>query len=108
MDSGRSAKKPSEIRIRTAANGGYTVTHHHDNFGAGESYKPPQDHVFSDHAAMMAHVGKVTGGKGDYTGLTGDQAGKAQAKGYEHGRAGIKPAHTRPGPTVHSRGAGVD
>lgn len=56
---GRKRRKPSEITIKGAKNGGYIVTHRFDNFGAGESYQPPEDNAFQSHEAMLEHVAKT-------------------------------------------------
>lgn len=56
---GRKRRKPSEITIKGAKNGGFIVTHRFDNFGAGESYQPPEDNAFQSHEAMLAHVSKT-------------------------------------------------
>lgn len=63
MESARKAKAPSSVRIERAKNGGFMVHHSYDNSGAGESYRMPETHVFKDHAAMMAHVGKHMEGR---------------------------------------------
>jgi len=56
-------KKPSsravrEVRIRPAQ-GGHVVSTEYEPDG-DEMYCPPEDHVFTDHQAMLDHVSKHT------------------------------------------------
>ncbi len=57
---GRTKSIPHEISIKHAKNGGFIVRHSFNNEGSGESYQPPEEHAFGNHAAMLAHVTKHT------------------------------------------------
>lgn len=46
-----------EVRIRPAQ-GGHIVSVEHEPDADDMSYAPPSEQVFTDHDAMMAHVGK--------------------------------------------------
>jgi hypothetical protein len=108
MESSRKSKAPAELTIKRAANGAFIVKHHFDNSGAGESYRSPEEHAFSGHKAMMAHVhthtsmGKDEGAEAD-TGPA-PKVEKAPAKGTGVGKAPAK--GKAPGPK--SVGAGLD
>lgn len=58
MDGTRKAAGCDSMRVERSKNGGFIVHHSYDNTGAGESYRMPESHVFTDHAKMIAHVGK--------------------------------------------------
>lgn len=92
---GRKAKKPTDINIKHAANGGYIVRHSYDNMGSGESYMPPREHAFADHKTMMAHVHTHTAGTGGHAAATARAGGVGQAI-------------TKKAPGPKSRGAGLD
>lgn len=94
MDSDRKAQSPSEVSIRKAKNGGHIVRHSYDNQGAGMSYRPSEEHAFSDHKAMIAHVLKHTGGKAP-------DAGEAAPTGVAHKAKAAAPSKK-------TYGAGVD
>lgn len=96
MDSGRKGKAPSEVTIRRAKNGGHIVRHSFDNMGAGESYRPSEEHAFSDHKSMMAHVHKHTSGSDK-----APDAGETKPTGVA-GKPKAAP------PTKKTFGAGVD
>lgn len=85
---GRMPKHPTEITVKHAKNGGFIVRHSFDNSGAGESYRMPEEHAFSGHKEMMAHLHKHT----------------------SHGAspAGVGRAITKAAPGPKSRGAGLD
>lgn len=59
MDS-RKKKRPEEIAIKHAKNGGFIVRHSFNNMGSGESYQPDEQHAFTSHKEMLAHVTKHT------------------------------------------------
>ena len=83
MDGHRKAKPPSEISIKRAVNGGFIVRHSFDNYGAGESYMPSQEHAFSDHASALRHVQKAMNGKpatSDQTAAPSKAAGVTAAR----------------------------
>jgi hypothetical protein len=63
MESSRKKGAPTEVTIERAEKGGFIVTHRFDNSMCGPSYATPEKFAFSDHAMMLAHVGKHTGGK---------------------------------------------
>lgn len=71
MESSRKGGVPSEITIKPSMNKGFIVRHSFDNSGAGPSYRPPQEHAFQDHKAMMAHVHKHTSGGAPPAGVAG-------------------------------------
>lgn len=60
----RNKAKLSHIQIHQAENGGHVVEHHFDHEGG---YREPQQHVFGegDGKALMAHVAKHMGIKGE-------------------------------------------
>jgi hypothetical protein len=96
IEATRKAKTPSEVSIRRAANGGYLVRHSYDNQGAGESYRPSEEHVFTSHQDLIAHVHKHTAADGP----------PAEAGGAAPTGVGTAPTVKAPGP--NSRGAGLD
>lgn len=95
MEAGRKGKVPESITIKRAANKGYIVRHGYNNFGAGESYRPDEEHAFGDHKGMMAHVHKHTSGD------KAPDAGEKAPTGVAH-KAKAAP------PTARSKGAGLD
>lgn len=54
-------RKVREVSIRSVK-GGHLVSTEHEREGNEMDYRPPEQQVFTDHAAMMAHVHKATGG----------------------------------------------
>lgn len=113
----RKKSDPSDVHIKRAVNGGFIVTHHYDNSGAGESYQPPKDHAFTSHKEMMAHIHANTGGAkvgkdgGAEVGAGGKPKGVSERAGKDDGQVapwggkGGKGA-TKPGAKTY--GAGVD
>lgn len=101
--SGRKPTMPSEIRITPSFNGGFTVNHHYDNSGAGESYQPPKAHVFTSHAALMSHLKTATGGGRGTAEETGEVDGAAPG-----GQQPSKGVHGAGAPGPKSAGAGMD
>lgn len=77
---GRQAKAPEEVGIKRAKNGGFIVRHSFNNMGAGESYRMPEEHAFTDHASMLAHVTKVTK-QGPSADVEGDDEGATRGTG---------------------------
>jgi hypothetical protein len=97
MDSSRKKDPPSEVAIKRAKNKGYIVRHSFDNFGRGESYRPPEEHAFTTHKEMMAHVHKHT-----HDGGREVDPGERKPAGVGHvPRKGAAP-------TAQTRGAGLD
>lgn len=98
----RTKKRPNRISIEEAANGGYVVNHSYDNSGSGESYQQPTTHAFSNHAELVAHLGKMYGKvktKAPFSrpGQGGNRAGLKAVPSKAAGRAAAR-----------KRGAGVD
>lgn len=111
MESSRKKDTPSEVTIRHAKNGGYIVRHSFDNMGRGESYRPSEEHAFTSHQELMAHVHTHTAlgkneGASEGAG-TPNLKGKLAAEGT-HKPAGIGRAMTGKAPGPRSHGAGVD
>ena len=65
MHGSRKPRMPHEMTIKRAANNGFIVRHSYDNMGAGESYQPPTEHVFSKHGDMLKHVEQHMGRMGE-------------------------------------------
>lgn len=90
---GRAKALPEEISVKHAANGGYIVRHSFNNQGMGESYRSPEEHAFTSHKEMIAHVDKHM------------SKGKTEK---EHTPAGVGIATQHAAPTKKTKGAGVD
>ncbi len=99
----RGKSKPHELNIQHAKNGGYIVRHSFNNMGAGESYRPPEEHVFADHGSLMSHLKKHTAPNPD---ADGDEPGDRMAGGPKTSGVGRPMTGKAPGPK--SKGAGVD
>lgn len=110
MESSRKAKQPHELTIKRAANGAYIVKHHFDNSGAGESYRQPEDHAFSSHKELMAHVHKHTASKDDdgYGGGKDTTPKTAAAPPGGKTVTGVSGKAKAAAPSVRTKGAGVD
>ena len=131
---GRKKEHPQRISIEQVQDGdtegrkgGHIVEHHFDNMGRGESYRPPEKHVFTSHSALMNHLHLATGGSAstapevdevkkeptpkDAKKDAGASAGKpGKSKGIEADEPSIEVGkkNAKPSPNVRTYGAGVD
>lgn len=105
---GRKASRPARITIEATKNGGHIVEHSFDNSMSGESYRMPEKHAFSNHAALIAHVrkhttpreGSLAEEKRDMTENTVTGKGASNPAG-----AGRKMTGKAPGPRTFGAGA---
>jgi hypothetical protein len=105
MDGTRAKRRPNEISVKAANNGGFVVRHSFSSDYNGPSYMPAQEHAFTDHASMMKHYTKHSGrmdhGDSGLRNTSYDSASQAVAsKPAPSKKAGRKASH--------KRGAGVD
>lgn len=95
MDSSRKAQAPESITIKRAKNKGFIVRHSFNNYNAGPSYRPDEEHAFSDQKQMMAHVAKHVGAS------AAPDEGESAPTGVAH-KAKASP------PNQRTKGAGAD
>jgi hypothetical protein len=115
IQSPRKKKVPEELRVKAAKNGGFTVRHSYNNFGAGESYQPDDEYAFTSHKEAGAHVANHMRKMAGVSDADGDEGGDVETPASSKKTPKAPPAkqlgtrtNQAPAPTRRTYGAGVD